>query len=62
MCVCIYVYLSKIVNSLSQDISSTIEHLQELLLTSNKEKERLARENEAMKKEIERLKRQQHAV
>ncbi|KAI9029804.1 kinase-like domain-containing protein [Phycomyces nitens] len=42
-------------NPLSHEISSTVEHLQHLLLISNKEKEKLTRENDALRKEIERL-------
>ncbi|CEP14946.1 hypothetical protein [Parasitella parasitica] len=45
--------------SLSADINSTVEHLQQLLLLSSKEKERLARENESLKREVERLRRNQ---
>ena len=44
---------------LTTDINNTIEHLQQLLLLSSKEKERLARENESLKKEVERLRRSQ---
>ncbi|KAL0076820.1 kinase-like domain-containing protein [Phycomyces blakesleeanus] len=42
-------------SSLSHEISSTVEHLQHLLLISNKEKEKLTKENDALRKEIERL-------
>lgn len=46
-------------SSLSTDITSTVEHLQQLLLYSSKERERLARENEALRREVDRLRRGQ---
>jgi cell shape-determining protein MreC len=36
-----------------------MEHLQQLLINSSKEREKLIRENEALRKEIEQLKRNQ---
>lgn len=45
--------------TLSTDITSTVEHLQQLLLYSSKERERLARENEALRREVDRLRRSQ---
>lgn len=44
---------------LTTDINNTIEHLQQLLLLSSREKERLARENESLKREVERLRKSQ---
>lgn len=46
-------------SSLTSDINATIEHLQQLLLSSSKEKERLAKENEELRKEVDRLKKNQ---
>ncbi|KAG2234608.1 hypothetical protein INT48_003416 [Thamnidium elegans] len=37
--------------SLSTDITTTVDHLQQLLASSSKERERLARENEALRRE-----------
>ncbi|KAG1377366.1 hypothetical protein G6F61_006795 [Rhizopus arrhizus] len=47
---------------ISTDINSTIDHLQQLLLSSSKEREKLIQENEALKKEIERLKKNQTII
>ncbi|KAG2196383.1 hypothetical protein INT47_012887 [Mucor saturninus] len=44
---------------LSTDITSTVEHLQQLLLYSSKERERLARENEGLRRELDRLRKSQ---
>ncbi|KAI8875167.1 kinase-like protein [Backusella circina FSU 941] len=46
-------------NTLSSDINGTIEHLQLLVITSFKEKDKLTRENEALRREVERLRRNQ---
>lgn len=46
-------------NTLHSDINGTIEHLQQLVMTSFKEKDKLARENEALRREIERLRKSQ---
>ncbi|GAA5805003.1 hypothetical protein HPULCUR_010516 [Helicostylum pulchrum] len=45
--------------SLSTDITTTVDHLQQLLASSSKERERLARENEALRREVDRLRRNQ---
>lgn len=42
------------------EIDLTMEHLQQLLLVSSQEKERLIRENEALRKEVELLRKHQH--
>ena len=47
---------------ISTDINSTIDHLQQLLLCSSKEREKLIQENEALKKEVERLKKNQTII
>ncbi|KAI8352899.1 kinase-like domain-containing protein [Blakeslea trispora] len=40
---------------LNTDINATIEHLQQLLLISSKDKERLQRENDSLRRELDRL-------
>ncbi|OBZ88296.1 Serine/threonine-protein kinase fray2 [Choanephora cucurbitarum] len=40
---------------LNMDIHATIEHLQQLLLASSKDKERLQRENDSLRRELDRL-------
>ncbi|KAI8077446.1 kinase-like domain-containing protein [Thamnidium elegans] len=45
--------------TIQNKITSTMDHLQQLLTTSSRDKERLLKENEALKKEIERLRKLQ---
>ncbi|KAI8371579.1 kinase-like domain-containing protein [Radiomyces spectabilis] len=47
---------------LSSELSATLEHLQHLLIASNHDREKLARENEALKRELERLRRSHNAT
>lgn len=46
-------------SSLTSNINAAIEHLQHLLLNSSKEKDKLAKENEELRKEVDRLKKTQ---
>ncbi|CDH59981.1 kinase family protein [Lichtheimia corymbifera JMRC:FSU:9682] len=55
-----YEHLARSYTSISSEhYGGSVEHLQHMLAASNREREKLARENDALKREIERLRRSQ---